>query len=237
MTKSSNVAFIFARGGSKGVPRKNIKLLAGKPLIAYAIETAKQSELVHHVFVSTDDEEIATVAKDYGAEVPFMRPAEFARDDTPEWEAWRHAAKSLDNIEGLGAINAWVTVPTTSPFSSSEDIDACITKLLEGDADIVITVKKTDRNPFYNMVMLDEDGSVRLACPPEKPIHRRQDAPAVYDMTTVAYATRPEFILRANYMFEGKMQAVVVPEERGVEIDTHLDFEWVDYLMRRENRS
>lgn len=227
------VGFIFARGGSKGLPRKNIRPLAGKPLIAYAIETALASELIDRVIVSTDDKEIADVAQQYGAEVPFMRPQELARDDSPEWLAWQHAIRILEAIEDEPKMNVFVCVPPTSPLRAVEDVDACIQTLLESDADLVITVKPAERNPYFNMVVLDEAGYARLVIPPDQTTHRRQAALSVYDMTTVAYVARPEFVLSASSMFEGKIKAVIMPAERAVDIDTELDFKFAEFLLRR----
>jgi N-acylneuraminate cytidylyltransferase len=224
------LAIIPARGGSKGVPRKNLRLLAGKPLIAYAIETALASGLIDRVVVSTDDAEIAGVARQYGAEVPFMRPVELARDDSPEWLVWRHAIRTLGVAEGGQRIDALVCIPPTSPLRVVEDVDLCIRTLLESDADVVITIKHAERNPYFNMVVLDSEGYARLALLGET-IHQRQSAPPVFDVTTVAYAARPEFVLKAGSIFEGKVRAVVVPAERGLDIDTELDFRFAEFLM------
>jgi len=220
------VGCIFARGGSKGVPRKNVRLLAGRPLIAYAIETARASRWIARAVVSTDDEEIAAIAQQYGAEVPFMRPAELARDDSPEWLAWQHA------IRALGKMDIFVSIPPISPLRAVEDVDACIQMLLEDTADAVITVCPAHRNPYFNMVTLDSAGYAHLMIQPDRPVHCRQDAPAAYDMTTVAYAARPEFVLRAQSLFEGKLKAVIVPAERALDIDTELDFKFAEFLLQ-----
>jgi len=225
------VGFIFARGGSKGLPRKNIRLLAGKPLIAYAIDTALSSELIDRVVVSTDDDEIAGIACEYGAEVPFMRPQELARDDSPEWLAWQHAIRMLEERDKR-KMDVFVSVPPTAPLRAVEDVDGCIRMLLKSDADIVITVKQANRNPYFNMVSLNKDGYAELVMPSDRTIHRRQDAPQVYDMTTVAYVARPAFVLNAHSAFEGKVKAVVVPAERALDIDTKLDFRFADFLLR-----
>lgn len=227
----SVVALIPARGGSKGVPRKNIRLLAGKPLIAYAIETARASRLIDRVVVSTDDAEIADVARRYGAEVPFIRPRELAQDDSPEWLTWRHAVRTLQAAEGEAALDVVVCVSPTSPLRAVEDVEACIRLLLNSDADLVMTVRPAERNPYFNMVVLDGEGCARVVIRPERPIHRRQDAPPVYDITTVAYAFRPEFVLRANSEVEGRVKAVVVPPERALDIDSELDFKFAEFLL------
>jgi N-acylneuraminate cytidylyltransferase len=230
------VALIPARGGSKGVPRKNIRPLAGKPLIAYAIETARASQLIERVVVSTDDAEIADVARRYGADVPFMRPAELARDDSPEWLTWQHAVRTLQASEGGRSIDAFVCVSPTSPLRAVQDVDACIQMLLDTDSDMVITVSRSERNPYFNMVVLDADGCARLVIKPERPIYRRQDAPVVYDITTVAYAFCPAFVLRSTFEFDGNVRAVVVPAERAVDIDTELDFAFAEFLLSRAAR-
>ena len=229
------VGAIFARGGSKGVPGKNLRILAGKPLIAYAIETALASKLIDRVIVSTDDAEIATVAQQHGAEVPFMRPQELARDDSPEWLAWQHAIRTLEAAEGRTKIGVLVCIPPTSPLRAVEDVEACIETLLDSDADLVITVKPAERNPYFNMVVLDEAGYARLVGQADGTIHQRQAAPPVYDMTTVAYAARPEFVLNARSMFEGKVKAVVVPPGRALDIDTELDFKFAEFLLAQSS--
>lgn len=222
---------VFARGGSKGVPRKNVRLLAGKPLIAYSIEAALQSALIDRLVVSTDDEEIAEVAIKYGAEVPFMRPPELAMDDTPEWLAWQHAINTLSSTSEK--INTFVCIPPTSPMRSVEDIDACIQMLKSSDADIVITATPARRSPHFNMIVIDENQTAGLVIPPEKRIYRRQSAPQVYDITTIAYAACPEFILNSSSIFDGKVKAIIVPEERSLDIDTELDFQFAEFLLEK----
>jgi N,N'-diacetyl-8-epilegionaminate cytidylyltransferase len=231
--KSLNIACIFARGGSKGVPRKNIRMLMGKPLIAYSIEAALSSDLIDRVIVSTDDSEIADISRKFGAEVPFMRPKELALDDTPEWLAWRHAIIALD-LRNENDI--FISIPPTSPMRSVEDIDKCINLLLNSDADIVITIKTAARNPYFNMVTINSEGYIELSSKSNRPIYRRQDAPPVFDITTVAYAVRPEFILSSNSIFDGRVKAVVVPEERAIDIDTTLDFEFAEFLISKKNQ-
>ncbi len=222
---------IFARGGSKGVPRKNIRPLAGKPLIAYAIETAKAVSLIDRVIVSTDDAEIAQVSKQYGADVPFMRPAELAQDKTPELLAWKHALETIETELGH-PVDIMVSVPTTSPLRSSEDVARCLQLLLSSDADMVVTVTEAHRSPYFNMVTIDGEQNAKLVIPPAGgAVVRRQDAPAVYDMTTVAYAVRGSYVKSTSAVMAGKVKAVVVPKERALDIDTILDFEIAEFLM------
>lgn len=224
------VAFIFARGGSKGLPGKNIRPLGGKPLIAWAIEHALAVKRIVRVIVSTDSEQIASVAREYGAEVPFIRPAELARDDSPEWLAWQHALQYLLETDSV-LPEAMVSVPTTAPLRLPLDIENCLDEFEKGDADMVITVTDAHRSPYFNMVKTDADGTVGLVIPPQSVISRRQDAPIVYDMATVAYVARPEFVMTHNATFEGRVKAVHVPTERAVDIDKLLDFQLAEYLL------
>jgi len=228
----SIVGLICARGGSKGVPRKNVRLLGGKPLIAWSIEVGRGCPSIGRIIVSTEDDEIASIARQYGAEVPFVRPAVLALDNSPEWHVWQHALRTLLGATGT-LPRLLVVLPPTSPMRSIADVEACIAEALGSDADVVITVKPAERNPYFNMVEL-HDGYVQLAARGPGRYARRQDAPAVYDMTTVAYAARPEFVMRAGHLFDGKMRAVIVPPERAVDIDTELDLAFAEFLLRRQ---
>jgi CMP-N-acetylneuraminic acid synthetase len=225
------VAFIFARGGSKGLPGKNVLPLCGKPMIAWSIAHAKAVERIERVIVSTDDEAIATVAREYGAETPFLRPAELARDDSPEWLAWRHALIYLHENGGLP--DAMVSVPVTAPLREPTDIERCLDVFETGDADVVVTVSEARRSPYFNMVRQNEDGTVGLVIAPAAKVVRRQDVPAVFDMATVAYVAAPHFVLTREAMFEGRVRAVSVPAERAIDIDTLLDFQIAECLMKR----
>lgn len=223
-------AFIFARGGSKGLPGKNIRPLGGKPLIAWSIEHALAVKRIERVIVSTDSEEIAAVAREHGAEVPFIRPIEIARDDSPEWLAWRHALNYLLATDGT-LPEVLASVPTTAPLRLPLDIENCLDEYEKGDADMVITVTDAHRSPYFNMVKANANGTVGLVIPPQSAIARRQDAPAVYDMATVAYVARPEFVMTHDATFEGRVRAVHVPTERAVDIDTLLDFQIAECLL------
>lgn len=227
------VACIFARGGSKGLPGKNIKMLAGKPLIAWSIEQARAVPRIGRVIVSTDSEEIAEVAHAHGAEVPFTRPPELAQDNSPEWLAWRHALEFLRRDEGALPL-AMVSLPTTSPLRATMDVEHCLDTFERDRPDMVITVTEARRSPYFNMVTVDEVGAAKLVIPPETDITRRQDAPPVYDITTVAYVARPEFVLTRQGLFEGRVSAVHVPPDRALDIDTPLDFMMAEYMMDQE---
>lgn len=224
------VALICARGGSKGLPGKNIRPLAGKPLIAWAIDQARAVKRIGRVIVSTDSEDIAAVARESGAEVPFLRPAELAEDNSPEWLVWRHALNYLKETEGAYP-RALIVVPATAPLRAVADLERCLDEYEKGRADMVITVTDAHRSPYFNMVKVQSDGTVGLVIPPEGSISRRQDAPVVYDVTTVAYVARPEFVMTRNGVFDGRVRHVHIPAERALDIDTLLDFRIAECLM------
>jgi N-acylneuraminate cytidylyltransferase len=224
------VALICARGGSKGLPGKNIRLLGGKPLIAWAIEQALAVRRVRRVIVSTDSEEIAAVAREAGAEVPFLRPADLAQDNSPEWLVWRHALEYLKTNEG-GYPGALIVVPVTAPLRAVEDLERCLDEYEKGGADVVVTVTDAHRSPYFNMIKTQSDGYDCLVIPPETTVSRRQDAPVVYDMTTVGYVARPDFVMTGNGIFEGKVRHVRVPAERALDTDTLLDFRIAECLL------
>lgn len=225
------IAFIFARGGSKGLPGKNIRLLAGKPLIAWSIEHARAVQRIDRVIVSTDSQEIVDVALKFGAEVPFMRPAALSRDDSPEWLAWRHALNYLLETEG-SLPEVMVSVPPTAPLRLPSDIEKCLDEFDKNDADVVVTMTDAHRSPYFNMLKAHPDGKVGLVNPPVAALTRRQDAPTVYDMTTVAYVASPDFVMAHNSTFEGRVRAVHVPIERAIDIDTLLDFQMAEFFLR-----
>lgn len=224
------IALICARGGSKGLPGKNTRLLNGKPLIVWSINHALAIKRVTRVLVSTDSQEIATIAAEAGAEVPFLRPTELAQDDSPEWLVWRHALNFLKKSQGA-LPDALIVVPVTAPLRSIEDLERCLDEYQKGEVDIVVTVTDAHRNPYFNMVKLLPDGTVGLVIPPHGSINRRQDAPVVFDMTTVAYVVRPKFVMTKNGVFEGRVRHVYVPTERALDIDTPFDFKVAERLM------
>jgi CMP-N-acetylneuraminic acid synthetase len=223
-------AFIFARGGSKGLPGKNIRPLRGKPLIGWSIEQALSVPRVERVIVSTDSEEIAAVARQFGALTPFMRPAELAGDHSPEWLAWRHALSYLQETEG-GLPDVMLLAPATAPLRKTCDLERCLDAFEEGDADVVITVSEAHRNPYFNMVKARPDGLVELVIPPTNAVTRRQDAPIVFDMSTVAYAISSTFVMAHDSLFQGRVRAIHIPVRRAIDIDTLLDFQIAEQLL------
>jgi N-acylneuraminate cytidylyltransferase len=222
-------AFIFARGGSKGVPGKNIRILDGKPLLAHSIMVAQDIVEVSRIFVSTDDQDIADVGIKYGAEI-INRPTELAQDDSPEWLAWLHA---IEWLESKGEyFDRFVSLPTTSPLRNKSDVINCL-NLLDKQTDVVVTMTDTSRSPYFNMVT-EENSYIKLLNESKEDYSRRQDVPLAYDMTTVAYVSRPDFIKNNNKIFDGKVKAVIIPKERAVDIDDEIDFEIAKMLMKKK---
>jgi len=222
-------AFVFARGGSKGLPGKNIRPLAGKPLIAWSIEIAKELSQVKHVFVSTDEGKIADVAREFGAAI-INRPKELATDNAPEWLAWQHAVKWVQ--DEYAPFDIFLSLPATAPLRSKYDVERCVWAL-DNDTDIVMTMAESERNPWFNMVTRNSDGFIHTVIPNDGTITRRQDAPVTYDLTTVAYATRPDFVLTASNPWDGRVRGVIISKRNALDIDTINDFMLAEYLIRK----
>lgn len=220
-------AFIFARGGSKGLPGKNIKEFGGIPLLAHGILLARAMEGVERVFVSTDCDEIAAIATSFDAEV-IDRPGVLATDTASEWMAWQHAITHLREERGLD-FDVFLSLPATSPLRDRSDVQRCL-DALESNIDFVITVTPSARSPYFNMVSTDENGHVRVVLG-NATFKRRQDVPEVFDITTVAYVSRPDFILTHNGLFDGRVKSVVIPKERAIDIDDEFDFKVAQALL------
>tara|TARA_B100000700_G_scaffold324294_1_gene430066 strand:+ start:1688 stop:2368 length:681 start_codon:yes stop_codon:yes gene_type:complete len=219
--------FIFARGGSKGIPMKNLVEISGLPLLAHAINLSKSMKEVEKTFVSTDSEEIADAAKRYGAFV-IERPSELATDNAAEWLAWQHAINYVRKTDG--DFQRFLSLPTTSPMRSKGDVQKCL-KALVKDIDLVLTITPAQRNPWFNIVTSDKESMVKLVLE-DSLIKRRQDAPSCYDMTTVAYVARPDFILNNTNMWQGRVKGVEIPVERAIDIDTPFDLSIARFLMK-----
>jgi len=220
--------FIFARGGSKGLPRKNIIPLGGKPLICHSIDTAKQVTQLDKVFVSTDDDEIANIALTAGA-IVIKRPSVLASDHSPEWLAWRHAIEWV--TAQYGNFDEFVSLPATSPLRSVKDVEDAINKRSATQTDICISVTPANRSPFFNMVKADNKGRMKLVNEPDINLFRRQDAPLVFDMTTVVYSASPKFVLNSSNIFDGEVTSIEVPKERAIDIDDIYDFKLAEVIL------
>ena len=224
----TTIATICARGGSRGVPGKNIRPLAGKPLIAHTIEQALAVDAIERVFVSTDSEEIADVARNHGAEVPFLRPAELATSEAGKLPVIRHL---VDHVMAAGInVRRIVDLDPTSPLRAVSDIEACL-ELLDDGADAVITAYAADKNPYFNMVESLPGGGFGLCKQLGGAVLRRQDAPDVYSMNASIYVWWLDTLDKG--LFGAGTRLHVMPRERSVDIDSPLDFEIVELLMEK----
>jgi len=227
----SVAGFVFARGGSKGVPNKNLRKLGGESLVARAVRHARCAASLGFVGISTDSAEIAAEARDAGARVPFMRPAELAADTSAEIDAWRHAIEHLRH-DGH-RVDVLVSVPPTAPLRDPARIDAVVARLRESSADVVVCGFRSSRNPYFNMVELDDRGLASVSKPTPTSISRRQDAPAVYSLTTVAYAARADYVLETPRLLDGDVALVEVSEVEAVDVDTELDLSLAEFLLSK----
>lgn len=225
------LATICCRGGSKGVPGKNIKELKGKPLIAYTIKSAKASIFIKDLIVSTDDKRIADIAKEYGASVPFMRPPDLAGDTTSKWPVFIHAVEEYEKLTGK-TVDYLVDLDVTVPLKTAKDIDGAIQLALSNtDTDVVITGYQPERNPYFNMMEVKENGLAEIVKKTDRPIVRRQDAPLVYSLTPAAYVIKKSALYEYEHWSKAKCRIHPIPRERAVDIDTEIDFKIVEFLM------
>lgn len=224
-------AFVFARGGSKGLPGKNIRPLRGKPLLCYSLDTAKQLSEIEQIFVSTDDADIAAVAQQAGVHV-IDRPAELATDSSSEFLSWQHAVHWAQ--ERFGVFDLFVSLPCTAPLRAIQDVKAAIRQIQTTGADLCVSMTESQRSPYFNMVRQLPGGLVEIAIQNEAKVVRRQDVPQLFDLTTVVYVTTPSYILEHSSAFAGKVTAIKVPKYRAVDIDDLYDFIVAEALLNHE---
>lgn len=223
----SATAVICARGGSKGLPGKNVRPLGGRPMIAWSVKAARESALIDRILVSTDDPEIAQAARDAGADVPFLRPAELATDTANLVDAIIHALDvSADRSDYV------VLLQATSPLRIAADIDGCLRLCHERDAQAAATVCEPDKSPYW-MFHLDDDGTCRLVIPRDEIGTARQDLPQVWAPNGAVYVARADWLRRERTFWrQGVTLGYVMPRERSVDIDTLLDFRMAEILMQ-----
>lgn len=226
------LGIIPARGGSKSVPKKNIRLLAGKPLIAYTIETAQKCKMLSRTVVSTDDVEIVEVAKKCGGDVPFVRPKDLSLDDTPMVPVLKHAVSFIEKNENV-RVDVVVLLDPTSPLRRIEDIENCIKKLGNDNADSAVTVCEVEHNPYFVMMELDGDKLVPLI-KSDKVITRRQDAPKVYRLNAAVYAIKRDVLMDGNKIITKNTEAVIMPVELSAHIDHEMDILFAEFILKRD---
>ena len=225
---------ICCRGGSKGIPGKNIKLLNNKPLIAYTIETAMNASLLSDTIISTDDGLIASTAKKFGANVPFIRPNNLATDTASKWPVFIHALETYEKMYGV-KVDYLVDMDVTVPLKNAADINGAIQKALDDTTvDVVITGYEPERNPYFNMMEISADGFAEIVKKGEQPIVRRQDAPEVYSLTPAAYVVKKSALYNFEHWSKARCKIYPMPRERAVDIDTTIDFKIVEFLMNNK---
>ncbi|MCD4756729.1 MAG: acylneuraminate cytidylyltransferase family protein [Arcobacteraceae bacterium] len=225
---------ICARGGSKGVKNKNIKELSGKPLIAHTIEQAKNSKLFEHIVISTDSDDIAKISKEYGAEVFFKRDATMASDTAGKIDVIKDAFKRSEEYYNT-KFDYLIDLDATAPLRDMEDIINSFEQFIKNDNDNLITAMPSRRSPYFNLVEQDSGGKVYLSKTLDSTIVRRQDVPKSYDMNASIYIWKREIILNENSLFLDNTGLYVMPEERSIDIDTELDYKFVEFLIKEKN--
>jgi CMP-N,N'-diacetyllegionaminic acid synthase len=228
-----NIITICARGGSAGVPGKNIRPLCGKPLIGWTIEQALASKIADGVFVSTDSEDIARVARSFGAQVPFLRPAELATSTAGKLPVIQHLVQWVEAQHG--PVNSIVDLDPTSPLRDIADIQTCFS-MLDAATDVVITGYEADKNPYFNMVEVKANGFYERVCLPSSEVLGRQSAPKVFAMNASIYAWH-RHSLSSSLWDSPKIRLHVMPRERSVDIDHEIDFDLVTLLMKKKGLS
>lgn len=226
------LGLIPARGGSKGVERKNIKMLSGKPLIAYSIECGLACPSIDKLIVSTDDAKIAAISREHGAEIPFMRPPELAQDNTPMLPVLQHAIEHAETAYNE-QVHALVLLQPTSPLRKASDVENAISLYYEDDAcQAVVSGREAHFNPYFSMAELD-NGYVRLLFESGKNIYGRQNCPAVYDLDGTVWVYSRTALMDQQQRIPLNTRLYTVPGKRVVEIDSEFDFEIAEILISR----
>lgn len=228
------IAIIPARAGSKSIPGKNIKLLDGVPLIGYTIKEALKSNLVTEAIVTTDSQEIAGISRQFGATVPFIRPAELAQDDSKSIDVFIHAIEKLEKGFEYDIPNFLVLQPT-SPLRTCTDIDAAIKKFRKEDADSVISVCKTSHPPVWAK-RINDDGTLDNFFPGYSSNNNRQEIETAYMPNGAIFIFQTAKIINKYMYYFEKTYPYIMPAERSVDIDRELDFEFAEFLLRKKTK-
>jgi N-acylneuraminate cytidylyltransferase/CMP-N,N'-diacetyllegionaminic acid synthase len=231
------LAVICARGGSKGVKGKNLRILLDKPLIAHTIQQAKEVGLFKSVVISSDNDDILQAGLSWGADYAVERPIELANDTAPKIPAIRHCADSIERLSKT-QMDTIVDLDATAPLRNLDDIHGAVTMLESSSAGNLVSGMSARRSPYFNLVELDENGRVHLSKTPKESVIRRQDAPKCFDLNASIYVWRRESLFstcdnalsKNTILFE-------MPEERSIDIDNETDFAFVEFLMQRSRNS
>ena len=222
----SVLAIIPARGDSKGIPRKNIKPLKGKPLIGWTIDAAKQASCIDRIIVTTEDEQIASVARELGVDTPFKRPIELAKDDTPGIAPVLHSISELPDYEWI------LLLQPTSPLRSAEDIDGIWQFCQERGAPSAVSVCKVSKHPYW-MYKCDAAHHLEPFIKIRPNVTRRQDLPPTYSLNGALYLARTEWLLERQDLIGPETLGYIMPPERSVDLDTPHDWRWAEFLIEQ----
>ena len=224
----SVLAIVPARGGSKGVPRKNLRMAGGKPLLAWTVETARRSRYVDRLIVSSEDAEIIATARELGCDVPFVRPADLARDDTPGIDPVLHALATLPPFDWV------VLLQPTSPLRSAQDIDGCIEACALHGANACVSVSRADQSPYW-MFSMESDNRLRPLLPDRQLPDRRQDLPPVYLLNGAVYVARRAWLMEVRSFITEETRGYAMPGKRSIDIDTEQDLKLFELIVQQES--
>ncbi|MEX2459819.1 MAG: acylneuraminate cytidylyltransferase family protein [Paenibacillaceae bacterium] len=220
------LALIPARGGSKGVIRKNIRNIAGKPLMAWTIEAAKKSKYIDRLVLSSEDAEIINVALKWGCEAPFVRPEYLALDETPGIEPVIHAINTLPRYDYV------VLLQPTSPLRSTADIDGCIEMCLSQSANACVSVTEPDKSPYW-MYTLDDQNMMKPLLNKDQGITRRQDLPLIVALNGAIYIAKSDWLLNKKSFVSHETIAYLMPKNRSIDVDTELDLLLIEFILKQ----
>ena len=226
------IGHIGARAGSKGVPNKNFRMLHGKHLIDWSLDQLIASDRVDHVVVSTDSPEIFEHGLERGCLDIGLRPAHLATDTAAKWDVWQHALAQVE--EQTGPADAFLDLDCTSPLRLPEDIDAGLDLFEDAQPDMVMSCCESRKNPYFNMLETDADGGLHVSKPLPHGVVARQQAPMVYDHVGLVYVVKPSYLRTASRLFEGHVIPLIVPNERGLDVDSPFDWDVIEFLLGKQ---
>ncbi|MDI4650358.1 acylneuraminate cytidylyltransferase family protein [Cohnella hashimotonis] len=232
----NRICTICARGGSKGVKNKNIRMLDGRPLIAHSIEQALATGIFATIAVSSDSDDILVAAREAGATILVKRPEEMASDTAAKLPAIRHCFTEAERIAGT-RFDTIVDLDATSPLRIPQDIIEAVEMLESKRVSNVITGMPSRRSPYFNLVEINDNGAVELSKKLPYKVVRRQDGPPCYDMNASIYVWSREALLNNDAIFVADTRLYVMPEERSIDIDNELEFEWVEFLLNKQKEA
>jgi CMP-N-acetylneuraminic acid synthetase len=232
----STLCVISARGGSRGLPGKNIRPILDKPLIVWSIEQALATPEINRVVVSTDSEAIAKVAREAGAETPFVRPDNLSTSEAGKFDVFKHALASCETHYGE-EYEFYLDLDCTNPLRDVSDISACIAQFRnrrKHGVDGIFTICAARKNPYFNLLEADAFGALKICKKLPGTIVRRQDAPSVHEHVASIYVLSPYYIRAASYLLDGHTEGYDIGIEKSLDVDSDFDFLMIEYLMRRK---